>query len=150
MKKYFFLVIPMAILISSCSSQSIPAHKVPSVVLNAFKAQYPGSNDVEWEKHGNTYEAEFDVTDTSEIVARIDESGNVVMKKEDLSVNQLEPTILTTIQSRYKDYRLDDVEKIQKGNSVFYQVELKAKGKKELNVVLAADGTEDKNLPYWH
>ena len=149
MKKFLFFTFPMALIATSCSSQNISRDKVPSVVLNTFQAQHPNSTGVEWEKHGDIYEAEFDVNDTLEIVTRIDEAGKLMMEKQDITVSDLDPAVLTAIQSRYKEYRVDDVEKIQKGSNIFYQVELKAQGKKELNIVLAADGSEDKSLPYW-
>jgi hypothetical protein len=143
------MTIPLALCIASCSSQSISRDKVPSIVLNTFKAQYPNSNNVEWEKHGNAYEAEFDVNDSTEIVTRIDETGKLTMQKQDLALNELDPRVMTTIQSQYKDYTVDDVERIQKGSNVYYQVELKARGKKEMNLVFSADGREDKSIPYW-
>jgi hypothetical protein len=149
MNKDFLITIALALCISSCSSQSISRDKVPSIVLNTFKAQYPNSDNVEWEKHGSAYEAEFDVNDSTEIAARIDEAGKLMLQKEDLTINELDPRVMTAIQGRYKEYAVDDVERIQKGSTVYYQVELKAKGRKEVNLVFSADGREDTSISYW-
>jgi len=143
------ITIPLALLISSCSSQSISRDKVPSIVLNTFKVQYPNSNDVEWEKHGSVYEAEFDMNDSTEIAARIDEAGKLLMQKQDLTIADLDPRVVAAIQGQYKDYDIDDVERVKKSGTVYYQVELKAMGKKEVNLVFSADGKEEKNIPSW-
>ncbi len=149
MKKHFYFIIPLALLIVSCQGQNISKDKVPSLVLNALKSNFPLANKVDWEKHGNLYEAELDLNDTTEVSLRIDDAGKLIMKKQDISKIELPTGVMNTIKSQYNTYEIDDVEKIQKNDSVYFQVELKAKGKRELNLVFSANGNEEKEITYW-
>lgn len=149
MKAFILSLCSSALLFSSCSSQGIASSKVPSVVHNTLKAKYPIANNVDWEKYGNVYEAELDINDSVEISVRIDDSGNLLMQKQDVPNNDLSTGIKTVIQDHYKDHRLNEVEKIEKNGAVYYQVELKGKGKKEVNLVFSADGREEKSISYW-
>lgn len=149
MKRQIMIFIPMVLLIISCNGQDISRDKVPSLVLNTLKAKYPVSNDVEWEKHGNLYEAEFDINDSIEVSALIDETGKMVMQKRDVPNSELSSAIRTVIQNQYKDYMIDDVEKIEKEGAVYYQVELKGTLKKEVNLIFSTDGIEEKSISYW-
>ena len=149
MKKQIIILFPLALLIFSCSGQEISKDKVPSLVLNSLKAKYPLANDVDWKKQGNIYEAEIDINDSTEISLRIDEGGKLIMEKQDVPDKDLTSAIMTVINNKYKDYRLDDVEKIENSGTVYYQVELKGKGKKELNLVFSTDGSEENTISYW-
>lgn len=146
MKKHIMIFIPIVILITACGAQDISGDKVPSLVLNTLKAQYPLSSDVEWEEHGDLYEAEFDMNDSIEVSARIDQAGKMVMQKQDIPLSELSSAIKTAIQNQYGEYVIDDVEKIQKEGAVYYQIELKGTSKKELNLIFSDDGKEEKNI----
>ena len=148
-EKEILILIPLALLIASCKGQNIAKEKVPSLVSNTLKSKFPTSNDVDWVKHGNIYEAELDINDSTELSVRIDESGKVLMQKQDIAVSELSAKIIIAIQNQYPSYTVDDVEKIEKDGSIFYQVELKGKGKKELNLVFSTDGKEEENITYW-
>ena len=149
MKKNYFLFISVALLVAACGSQNVSRNKVPSLVLNTLKAKYPDTDHVDWKKQGNLYEVELDINDSVEIAVLIDDAGKFIMQKQDVADSELPAGIITAMQNQHKDYRVDDVEKIDKGGAVYYQVELKAKGKKELNKVLSADGNEEKTIAYW-
>jgi hypothetical protein len=133
----------------SCNSQNISKDEVPSLVLNSLKTKYPFSTDVKWQKHGNFYEAEFDINDTTEVSAQIDENGNIIMEKQDIPYSELNLTVTSVIKTQFRNYKMDDIEKIEKNGNVYYQVELKRKGKKELNLVFSNDGQEQKSISYW-
>ena len=149
MKKQIVILFPLALLMFSCSGQRISKDKVPSLVLNTLKAKYPLANDVDWEKQGNLYEAELDINDSTEISVRIDEAGKLIMQKQDVPDNDLSSAIMKVIKDKYKDYTIDDVEKIENNGAIYYQVELKGKGRKELNLVFSAEGREESTISYW-
>jgi biopolymer transport protein ExbD len=149
MKRQVIIFLPLAFLIVSCNGQNISKDKVPSLVLNTLKAKYPLINDVDWEKHTNLYEAELDLNDSTEISVRIDEAGGLIMQKQDVPHSNLTSEIAGVIKSQYTDYTIDDVEKIEKDGVIYYQVELKGKNKKEVNLVLLPDGTQEKKFSYW-
>ena len=149
MKFILYSTIFIGILFSSCRAQDISEKKIPAVVLNSLKAKYPVAKNIDWEKHGTNYEAEFDVNDSAEISVQIDTGGNILMEKQDVSQSELGQAIVATIQEVYKGYVIDDAEKINKAGAVYFQAELEAKGKKKLQLVFFADGREDKSTPYW-
>lgn len=152
MKQYFALII-MAALTASCNSRDMAANKVPAVVINTLKAQYPNAAGVEWEKVGAHYEADFDTDAKTDVMVRIDASGNLLMQKSDLNFNDLADRIKAVLQNEYKNFNVDEVEKVEKGGVVFYQVELDGKGLRSFNekqLVFSADGRQDASLPFWN
>ena len=149
MKKQIIILLPLALLFFSCSGQKISKEKVPSLVLNTLKAKYPLATDVDWKKQGNLYEAELDINDTTEISVRIDDAGKLIMHKQDVSSNDLTSGIMGILKNKYKDYSIDDIEKIESSSAIYYQVELKGKGKKKLNLVFSEEGREENNISYW-
>ena len=149
MKRLIFIFIPLALLIASCKGQKITKEKVPSLVFNSLKAKYPVATDIDWKKQGTIYEAELDINDSTEVSLRIDEAGNLLMQKSDILLTELPQVINAAVQRQYAAYTIDDVEKIEQDGGIYYQVEMKAKGKKEVNIVFSADGKEVKNPAYW-
>ena len=138
-----------AVAAASCSSKTIPPAKVPSVVVNTLHAQHPVAAGVEWERHKDYYEVEFDMDDSTDVTMRIDPSGKVLSGKEDVAINNLPASILQSIQTGYANYQVDAVEKVSIGGSVFYQLELDGKGSKDLKLVFGADGKVATGIPYW-
>lgn len=149
MKGQLITLMAATLISTSCSSQDISASKVPSVVLNTLKTKYPAARDVDWEKHNNYYEAELDLNDSTDVTVRIDDAGTLLMQKQEISVQELPNSIMTVIQNQYKDYRVDDVDRIEKAGAVYYQVELNRKLKRDLKRVFANDGREEKSIAYW-
>jgi hypothetical protein len=149
MRKHLMICIPMLLLLASCSSRRISRHKVPSVVLNTLQARYSNATNAQWEKDGILYEAEFDLNDGLEVTARIDETGKLLMEKQDVAVGELSREVLSVLQNLYKGYTIDDAEKVHKNGIVYYQIELDGKGKKDTHLVFSAMGKEEKNTPYW-
>lgn len=138
-----------AFLLASCSSQDIGSANVPSLVLNTLKAKYPLTNDVNWEKHGSFYEAELEINDGIEVSLQIDKTGTLLMEKLDVPGKDISPGILAVIKDQYIGYTIVDTELINNKGTIYYQVELKGKGKKKMNLIFATDGKEEKSIPYW-
>jgi hypothetical protein len=149
MKTCMMLLIAVTMMSTSCNGQDIAAAKVPSVVLNAVKEKYPTALDVDWEKHGNQYDAELDLTGGLDVTLRIDEAGMVLMQKQDIAVAELPKAILEAIQNGYKEYRLEDADKIEKGGTVYYQVELDRNWRRDVKLVFSNTGQEEKAIAYW-
>jgi hypothetical protein len=147
MKMNILLMLAMGIAIVSCG-QRIAADKVPSVVVNAVKAKFPNATDIDWKKIQTGYEAEFDIGKI-DYASQIAPSGVVIMHKQDIPPVELPAGISALISSRYSDYKVDEVEKIQKGDNVYYQVELDGKNQKDINLVFSGDGKEEHSIPYW-
>jgi len=154
MKQHLGLLIMAAIAGVSCNSQDIAPEKVPAVVVNTLKTQFPNAVDTEWEKKGAVYEADFDTETGADMTVQIDESGKVLMQKQDIQFTDLVAGVQTILQSQYKNFKVDEVEKVERNGAVFYQVELDGKGLKSLlkdkQLVFSADGREDANTPFWN
>lgn len=120
-------------------AQDIRQSEVPSVVLNAFQSKFSNAADVEWEMKGDLYKVEFEIGKFDHDLW-IDKNGKVVKHKEELSKSDLPPAINDKIKAEYKDYRVDDVYKIESDGKVTYEVELDGnRGDRE--ITFAPDGT---------
>ena len=137
MMKLFILTISTFI-ISSCSND-YPVSKIPSVVQNAVKAKFPGAINIDWEKNTNEYQAEFNLKGIEHTVY-VDTSGNLLSFKHDIKVSELPAPIISAISTVYTGYKIDDTEKIEKDNVVYYQAELESKKNKDLQLIFSADG----------
>ena len=146
MKVVFASVLIGACFLSACSDR-IRQSNVPSVVQNTVAQQFSNASGVDWEKERQNFEAEF-VKDSVEYKAIIDPSGSLVKYKQEQTTAQLPAPVMQTIQTQYKDFVIDEVEKIEQGNQVYYQVELENKVK-EMHLVFTADGAINTNLKYW-
>lgn len=149
MKEKLFSVVVAAGLLIACSNQKISSANVPSVVLNAVSEQYPAKEEVEWKKLGNFYEAEIDLNDSVDVTVQVNEAGRVLMQKQDIATSELPDAVRSAVQSKYPDYTIDEVEKVEKAGVEYYQMELEASGKKDVKLVFTADGKEDAGTGYW-
>lgn len=139
----------VSVMAVACGSQHVSHNKVPSVVLNTLKSQYPTTNRVTWEKNHDVYEADVKINDSSEVTICIDETGKLIMQKYDISAVELPAQVIAAIQSRYKEYTIDEAERLERDGKTYYQVELNHTRKKDLNLVLLPDGNEDKKMYFW-
>mgnify|MGYP005814083851 CR=1 FL=1 len=120
-------------------AQDIRQSEVPSVVLNAFQSKFSNAADVEWEMKGDLYKVEFEIGKFDHDLW-IDKNGKVVKHKEELSKSDIPPAINDKIKTEYKDYRVDDVYKIESDGKVTYEVDLDGnRGDRE--ITFAPDGT---------
>jgi len=136
----------LGISFSACS-QDVDPGKVPSVVVNALQSKFTAATKVDWEKKKTMYEAEFR-QDSVEYTVEIDGSGNITRQKQDLTPAQLPQAIQQAISSQYKDYTVDDAEKLEIKGVTSYQVELESRGKKDLKLVFDASGAASKTA-FW-
>lgn len=142
-------IVVVSVMAAACGSQHIAHEKVPSVVLNTLKAQYPITNQVVWEKSHDVYEADVRINDTTEVTICIDEAGKLIMQKYDIPGAELPAQVVAAIQSRYKEYTIDEAERLERDGKTYYQVELDHTRRKDLNLVFLPDGNEDKKMYFW-
>lgn len=146
MKGFILLMTAASISLISCS-QDIPASKIPSVVQNTLQSKFANAVDIEWEKHDNLYEAEFDMNNT-DYKAHIDDSGKLVAYKWDIKTTELPEAVTSVIGREHNDYDIDDADKLEKDGISYYQVELDASGKKDKHLVFTADGKIASDISY--
>lgn len=139
MKVSIIIAIGSFVLVSSGCSQNIPQTKVPSLVINAFQQRYPQATDMEWEKDGSLYSVEFEVLKVDHELC-IDEKGNIVKHKQEISQNELPFAIKKTLEIRYSNAQIDDIDKIDDGSNVYYIIEFE-KWSGDKHIQMNADGT---------
>ena len=149
MKATILIFSAFAIAAASCQGQSISATKVPSVVVNKVQQAYPSAKDIDWKKANENFEAEVKINDTTDVEIILNSTGNTIMEKQEITISEIPAEVSTGITALYKDYMIDEVEKVTKNGTVYYQVELEAKGKKDVNTVFNSSGKEEKSMKYW-
>ncbi|WP_276498725.1 PepSY-like domain-containing protein [Pontibacter litorisediminis] len=147
MKKIFVGLAVVGASVIAAQAQDVPAKEVPEAVKSALTQKYANATDLEWEKDGNNYEADFDV-DRIDYAAMIDPSGKILMTKRDVMEKDLPQGIRTAIDQKYKGMRVDDVEQVEKDGKTYYQLELDQKGQ-DKKIVFAEDGQEVTEPTYW-
>jgi len=120
------------------SGQDIPQSQVPSPVLNALQSKFSNAKDLEWEMSGDLYKAEFEIGRNDHDVW-IDKSGNIVKHREDFPKAELPAAIRQKIETEFKDYTIDDVDKIETDGKVFYEVDLDSRSG-DRDVLFTSDG----------
>ena len=106
----------------SCA-QDVNKSEVPSVVLNAFQAKYPNAEDVDWEKKGALYNVDFEII-TTDHEAWLDASGKIVKHEQEITKKEIPSVIADVLEQHFKEYRVDDVDKIDKDGATYYRIEL--------------------------
>ena len=119
---------------------------VPSVVLNAFQANYPKASDVEWEMFGDDYEVEFDI-ETVDYEAIFSAEGDMLKYKYEVLSSELPEAVSKKVAENYADYQIDDTDILVINNELYYQVELD--GKPDKHLVFNEDGSENTDVNYW-
>ncbi|MBX2840712.1 MAG: PepSY-like domain-containing protein [Flammeovirgaceae bacterium] len=67
------------------------------------------------------------------------EEGNLIYSKIELETGELPEYIKTTVEAKFKDYTIDELEVIESDYGTFYEVEIK-KGDDELELTFDLDG----------
>lgn len=147
MKMILFAFLFSGSAVLAINAQDVPAKDVPQAVSSALTQQYATAKDLEWEKSGDNYEAEFDIEGTEHTVL-ISPSGEILMTKSDVLLDGLPQPVKSALDQKYKDMPLDDMELIERDGKTYYQVELDDTDTNRL-LVFSADGQEVTEPAYW-
>lgn len=131
----------------SCDDDDYPYAEVPSVVLNEFRAQYPDAKDAVFNQNAEGYEVDFEVYEKDHS-AIIGSAGNILKEKKEITWNELPPEVQATLQTLYKEKKIEDPERVKLGQEILYQVEVKRFFSDE-KIVLNQAGKTDPDLNYW-
>lgn len=141
-KWYMYLVALMGVFVmSACDDDDNPV-KVSDSVKEAFHAQFPNAQRVEWEMKKGYYVADF--WGNVEMEAWYDSNGKWCMTETDLGINmsQLPEAVQNAFQaSAYNMWIVDDLDKYERPDMTFYLIEIEFSGKKDRNLYYAVDGT---------
>src|SRR6478609_150294 len=122
-----------------CQAQELKEANVPTVVKDAFKKKFPAATKVEWSKESETeFEAEFK-NNNSEQSAIFSAAGVWTTTETVIDKAMLPQSVQASITKGFAGYKIDEVERVETGKSLFYEVEL-TKAKSKLAVQIAEDG----------
>jgi hypothetical protein len=141
------LLISLAFVSFGACGQKAKNIEVPSVIENTLKTKFPGATTIEWKKKDSIYEAEFKIGKT-EWNAAVELSGSLLKTKYDLTETELPSLVKDAISKLYKEYKLDEIEKLEINGLSYYQVELDGKPK-DLELVFEVNGSLSQQILYW-
>lgn len=145
-KTLLFFLAAGGITLSGCSKW-LPSKEAPALVHNTLMARFPYATEVDWEKKAGLFQAEFSQGEQDQAVM-IDETGKIKMIRQEITLAELPPAVLEKIKKNYSTFQVDDLERVEKGASLYYQVELE-KGLREKKLVLRPDGEAPAGQAYW-
>ena len=142
MKNVFLLVALSLCLFVSCDNDDndpVPGY-VSAETKAAFDEKYPSAKDVEWETRNDYLVVDFK-QDRIEKEAWFDNSGSWYMTETDIPFEQLPGAVKTAFQqSEYADWKVDDVDMIERRDvETVYVLEVE-QGKREVDLYYAQDG----------
>ena len=110
-------------------------------IVNVLYEKYPNAQRVDWELQHDYYVADF-YDNNIEKEAWITTKGEWVMTESDILFNNLPDAVQTAFnESEYKDWRVDDVDMLERIEmETVYVIEVE-KSKQEFDLFYAEDGT---------
>lgn len=138
MKKLCVVIAGLLFGIVLAHAQDIPQAQVPSVVLNAFKKEFPKASDIEWELKGDVYQVEFEIGFTDHELT-LDNTGKILKHKQDIKQTDLPKAVTEVLAKDFAGYRMSDISKTTEGTTVTYKLDLK-KGQEEWEIIVDGNG----------
>lgn len=129
-------------LIKAVADEENLAHQplvIPEAIINKIKSLYPQAQFLEFEKKGTFIE--IDIIDGKVHKEVLFNSNNEWISTEwDIRTSDVPTNVMNALKaSEYKDYRIDDVEVLEKPEGLFYVFELES-GKTEIYLTISAEG----------
>ena len=111
-----------------------------SAVTQAFDIKYPDASRVHWENESGYSKADFH-TEGYEAEAWFDRQGNWLLTETDLTYDRLPAAIRSSFESsEYANWRVDDVDKIERPDTeTIYVLDIE-RGEAEMNLHYSEDG----------
>jgi len=132
----------LAISVAACSSAqkeekaTTKGTDVPEAVTVSFKKHYSNVSDVDWEKEGSNYEAEFEANDTETSVT-LDPSGKILETENEIETSLLPATAMEYLNTNYKGKKVKEATKIVlEDGTIQYEAEVNNK-----DIMFDANGT---------
>ena len=139
-----FLALFGAVVLTSCDKEDdIRISDVPSAVMNSFDANFPNASRAEWEKKSGCIVADF-WQDGMDMSAWYNPNGEWLMTESDLGVNLsvLPQAVQDAFKSsQYANWHVDDIDKYERPNDVFYLIEIETKGESDRDLFFAPNGS---------
>ena len=136
MKKLLPILLISLLTIWACDEENIP---VNNDISNFIEQKYEGAKILYAEKDFNgEIEVEIIHNDTRKEV-KFNRKNNWICTTWDVAISQLPDAARESILSHYPEYRIDDVDYVEKPSGDYYKVEIE-KGEWDRTVFVTADG----------
>lgn len=132
------------VVLTGCDKDDdIRVSDVPQAVMNTFEAKFPNVTSVEWEKKSGYYVADF-WQEGIETHVWIDTKADWKMTELDFGTNLgLLPDAVKNafLNGQYANWRVDDIDKYERPDKIFYLIEIETKGQQDRDLFFAEDGS---------
>lgn len=125
---------------ASANAQDLMTSQVPTDLNTSFQKAYPNATDVEWEMEGENYKVEFDMGKMDNEIW-YSKDGNTIKTEMEITENDLPAAAKNTAQSKYPDYKIDEVEMTEENGKKTYEVELEKWFQEDIKLVISENGT---------
>lgn len=146
-KAYHLFIFLLSGLLLSCDNDDYPYSKVPSVVLNKLRVEYPNAREVDFELQNENYEAEFEI-EGDDYNVLIDPLGNIIAEKTEITWEALPAEVQQKLENEFGRNKIEDPELVKIGEEIHFQVEVK-RFLIDDKLVLNESGNQAKDLSYW-
>lgn len=138
-KMTMFVLLLVAAVFAACDNDD-NKHKPDEAVTRAFEQKYPEAAQVKWETKKGYEVAEFKIQG-KEKEAWFDKDGKWYMTESDMTYEELPGAVKTNFKKDYADWKVEDVDMLERtGMEAVYVIEAE-QGKEELDLYYTEDGT---------
>ena len=124
MKSKTLFTLAVAFFTFSAFAQDVKESEVPAPVKAAFAKLYPNVKDVDWEKEGANYDAEFEVNKTESSVV-FAATGNLLETEIEINVSALPKSASDYLAKKYPKNKIAEASKItDAAGTVTYEAEV--------------------------
>lgn len=137
--KQIVIVCAAVLLSGALHAQKLKETEVPQVVKVSFAKNFPKVKSVKWSKESESQiEAEFKNGSLKQS-ANFDTSGNWLETETEIKKSDLPLAIQGTIKNEFDGFKVEEAEKVETPEGVFYEVELE-KGEVAYDVQFSKEG----------
>jgi len=134
-------------MVTSCNrnATNISEKNVPKAVQNSFHAEYVSVTDVDWEKEGNLYEAEYEENNAEQTIL-VDAAGTILRTESEVLMSGIPAAIQVYVETNFKGFKMEEAVILKWDGNSFYKIEIDD-DRKELDILFDMEGnyvSEDK------
>lgn len=123
--KTLLVVLGLSLTMCQAEAQKVKGKDVPDEVKNALQKSY-AVTDADWDKEDGSFEANFKLKG-KEMSVLIDAKGNILEAETEIVKKDLLSAVLTSLESNYKDFKIEETARIEANDEVTYEVEVEKK-----------------------
>ncbi len=141
------LFVLLFVIVTSCNKNTtnISEKELPQAVQNSFHTIYAAVTDVDWEKEGNFYEAEFEENDAEQTIL-FNANGNILRTESEILISAIPAAIPLYVESNFKGFKIEETVILKTAGNIYYKIEIQDR-RNELDILFDMTGnyiSEDK------